>query len=42
MQHMYNFLDQMEQMYFNAVEDVVVKHLKNRPLDTVDETQDSV
>jgi hypothetical protein len=33
MQHLYNFLDQMEEMYFNAVDDVVANHLKNRTLD---------
>lgn len=33
MQHMYNFLDQMENLYFNAVDDIVQHHLKNRNLD---------
>jgi len=42
MQHLYNFLDQMEETYFNAVDNVVNNYLKNRPLDEVNQSQDGV
>lgn len=40
--HLYAFLDQMEELYKDGIENVVTTYLKNRPLDEVDQSQNSV